>query len=132
MLSGKLSKIVFISNKNSYQHTRSIRLWKTFCEDEGVRAVCQYIQQAKGVTVLELLDNKITSLGCEFVGQLIHPKTNSNIQILKLDHNEIGGEGVTAIAMGVSINKTLLSLSLTYCNIDHTGARAIFEILIYS
>ncbi len=23
-----------------YQHCTSIRLWKTFCEDEGVRAVC--------------------------------------------------------------------------------------------
>jgi alkyl sulfatase BDS1-like metallo-beta-lactamase superfamily hydrolase len=24
----------------SYPHCRSIRLWKTYCEDEGVRAVC--------------------------------------------------------------------------------------------
>ena len=23
-----------------YQHCKSIRLWKTFCEDEGVRSVC--------------------------------------------------------------------------------------------
>ena len=26
--------------KASYPHAKSIRLWKTFCEDEGVRAVC--------------------------------------------------------------------------------------------
>lgn len=49
-----------------------------------------------------------------------------------MDHNEIGGEGVTALALGLSINKSLLSLSLTYCNIDVTGARALFEILIYT
>ena len=24
----------------SYPHCKSIRLWKTYCEDEGVRAVC--------------------------------------------------------------------------------------------
>jgi hypothetical protein len=27
----------------NYQHTKSIRLWKSQCEDEGVRAVCNYI-----------------------------------------------------------------------------------------
>jgi len=27
----------------NYPHTRSIRFWKTHCEDEGVRAVCLYI-----------------------------------------------------------------------------------------
>jgi hypothetical protein len=59
-----------------------------------VRAVCQFVQQAKGVTVLELLDNKITKLGCEFIGKTLHPRTNGNIQILKLDHNDIGGEGI--------------------------------------
>lgn len=84
------------------------------------------------MTVLELLDNKITSLGCEFVGKLMHPRTNGNIQVLKLDHNDIGGTGITALSEGISINKSLLSLSLTYCDIDQTGARALFEILIYT
>jgi Ran GTPase-activating protein (RanGAP) involved in mRNA processing and transport len=51
---------------------------------------------------------------------------------LKLDHNNIGGEGVNNLSHGLAINKTITSLSLTYCNIDHSGARAIFEILIYS
>ena len=26
-----------------YPHCRSIRLWKTYCEDEGVRAVSQFV-----------------------------------------------------------------------------------------
>jgi len=62
----------------------------------------------------------------------MHPKSNSNINILKMDHNDIGGPGVMALSEGIAVNKALLSLSLTYCNIDYTGARAIFEILIYS
>ena len=41
----------------NYQHTKSIRLWKTSCEDEGVRAVTQYINICPEVNVLELLDN---------------------------------------------------------------------------
>ena len=40
------------------------------------------------------MDNKITLLGCEFVARLIHPKSNTNLSILKLDHNEIGAKGM--------------------------------------
>ena len=53
-----------------YQHCTSIRLWKTFCEDEGVRAVCQYAEMAPNLSCLELLDNKMTPLGCEFVSRV--------------------------------------------------------------
>jgi Ran GTPase-activating protein (RanGAP) involved in mRNA processing and transport len=52
--------------------------------------------------------------------------------ILKLDHNEFGNEGLKLLAEGISINKTLISLSLTYCDITADGARSIFEILIYT
>ena len=116
----------------SYPHCRSIRLWKTYCEDEGVRAVCQFIQVAKGVSVLELLDNKITPLGCEFISQAIHPNSNTALLVLKLDHNEFGSEGMKKLSDGLSLNKSLTILSLTYCNIDYLGARAIFELLIFT
>lgn len=81
---------------------------------------------------MELLDNKITSLGCEFIGKLLHPKVNSSITILKLDHNDIGSAGVRHLAEGLAVNKSLQSLSLTYCNIDANGARPLFDILIYT
>jgi hypothetical protein len=82
--------------------------------------------------VLELLDCNITSLGCEFLGQCLHPKVGNGVQILKLDHNDIGARGLEALVEGVAINKDLKSISLTYCNIDQAGGRPIFEILIYS
>ena len=71
----------------SYQPCVSIRFWKTFCEDEGVRAICQFLAIGKNVAFLELLDNKITPLGCEFISKALHPKGGSQIQVLKLDHN---------------------------------------------
>jgi len=40
-----------------YKHCTSIRLWKSFCEDEGVRAICQYLDYDNEVNFLELLDN---------------------------------------------------------------------------
>ena len=57
---------------------------------------------------------------------------NPSIQILKLDHNEFGSEGVMALSEGLAINPHLRILSLTYCGIDHRAAQALFEILIYT
>lgn len=115
-----------------YQHCTSIRLWKTYCEDEGVRAVCQYLEVGRNVAFLELLDNNITPLGCEFLSKSLHPKCQPMIQILKLDHNAFGSAGVIALSEGLAVNPVLRMLSLTYCNIDAEGADALFEIMIYT
>jgi hypothetical protein len=92
-LSSKLQKknnVEFVS----YPHCKSIRFWKTYCEDEGVRAICQYLELGKPVATLELLDNKITPLGCEFISRALQPKMNPSLLVLKLDHNEFGSAGV--------------------------------------
>jgi Ran GTPase-activating protein (RanGAP) involved in mRNA processing and transport len=54
------------------------------------------------------------------------------LEILKLDHNDFGSKGMIALADGLAINKTIKNLSLSYCNIDAGGARALFEVLIFS
>lgn len=59
------------------------------------------------MNVLELLDNRITPLGCEFIGNLMHPRIGTNILILKLDHNEFGSKGMINLAEGLAINKTI-------------------------
>jgi Ran GTPase-activating protein (RanGAP) involved in mRNA processing and transport len=116
----------------NYPHAKTMCLWKTFCEDEGCRAVCQCLTQLKSVFKLDLLDNKLSPLSCEFISNLVHPKSNTSLEILKLDHNDFGSKGVTLLAEGLAINKTIKNLSLSYCNIDAGGARALFEVLIYS
>jgi len=62
----------------------------------------------------------------------MHPKVQSPIHTLKLDHNDIGDKGVQALATGLCMNATINSLSLTYCNITEKGSRALFEIIIYT
>lgn len=81
---------------------------------------------------MELLDNKITPLGCEFIAKVLHPSLNPTIQILKLDHNEFGSKGFINLAEALAVNPTLRLLSLTYCAIDHEAAQALFEMFIYS
>lgn len=116
----------------SYPHCASIRLWQTACEDEGVRSICEYLDLGKPVTILELLDNKITALGCEFISKSLHPSSKPTIAILKLDHNNFGAQGVKNLSEGLAVNPTLKILSLQYCGIDEHAAQALFEILIYT
>jgi Ran GTPase-activating protein (RanGAP) involved in mRNA processing and transport len=86
----------------------------------------------KPVNILELLDNKITALGCEFISKTLHPISKPSISILKLDHNSFGAQGVKNLSEGLAINPTLKILSLQYCSIDEEAAQALFEILIYT
>lgn len=51
---------------------------------------------------------------------------------LKLDHNRFGTAGLKYLAEGLAQNKVIEHLSLTYCDIDESGARYLFEILIYT
>ena len=116
-----------------YPHCQSVRLWKTYCEDEGVRALCTFLERCVTVLVLELLDNKITHLGCEFLGKTLTPGPKCPpVMYLKLDHNQFGSKGVNALLTGISRNENIKLISLTYCNLDVECSRAIFEMLIYS
>ena len=79
------------------------------CEDEGVRAICRYIMTCPSVIVLELFQNGITALGCQFIGKMITPglipDNKCNLVYLKLDHNPIGSEGMKYLAEGLTKNK---------------------------
>lgn len=74
----------------SYQHLQSIRLWKTYCQDEGVRLLCSFLERKCNVEGLDLLDNKITYIGCEQLARTLSPDGPHicpPIKHLKLDHN---------------------------------------------
>jgi Ran GTPase-activating protein (RanGAP) involved in mRNA processing and transport len=85
----------------NYIHTKSIRFWKTNCEDEGVRSIGMYAKNCPNLLILELLDNQITRLGCEFLSKILVPEAKLNLQVLKLDHNSFGSEGIKALAEGL-------------------------------
>jgi hypothetical protein len=41
-----------------------------------------------------MLDNQISSLGCQFLGKILAPEAKTNLLIVKLDHNAFGSEGM--------------------------------------
>lgn len=77
---------------------------------------------------LDLLENGITSLGCQFLGKAV-ANPFSCIKHLKLDNNLIGNEGLEEISKGLRVNSCITKLSLKQCGIDARGARHIQDIL---
>ena len=69
------------------------------------------------------MDNEIGTLGCEFLGSMLGPEMEVPLLKLKLDHNDIGTEGLERLARGLARNKVLEKLSMCYCNIDSTGVK---------
>lgn len=108
----------------TYKHLKKLRLWKIRAEDEGLRSICNYIDKVQTIEYLDLLDNNITPLGCEFLGKTLMLSTCPIIK-LKLDHNSFGTEGLKNLTAGLNKNSILEKLNLKYCSIDEHGAKYI-------
>ncbi|OMJ68997.1 hypothetical protein SteCoe_33405 [Stentor coeruleus] len=115
----------------SYPHLRTIRCWRAGAEDEGTRSLTQYMRICISIVTLELMECGISYLGCDFLGRLLSPENSNPLLVLKLDHNDIGNQGVYNLAKGLCMNSVLKTLTLSYCNFDHEAARAIMQILIF-
>ena len=59
--------------------------------------ITQYLTKNKDCVVLELLDCMISPLGCEFLNRAFMPKA-SGLQMIKLDHNPLGDDGLNLLA----------------------------------
>lgn len=78
--------------------------------------------KCKTIEYLDLLDNKIGLLGCEFLSNILSSASEVPLKRLKLDHNGFGTKGLAILSQGMSSNKTLEKLSLCHCSIDTKGA----------
>ena len=95
-----------------YQHLRNIRFWKANTEDDGVRSICSYLKICPTVTCLEFVECNLTALGCEFLGVILSPQNLNAIMTLKLDHNNIGNQGIINLSKGLCMNSVIKFLSL--------------------
>lgn len=112
----------------NYQHLKIVRLWKVELQDEGLRSICNYIDKVGSIEYLDLMDNKITPLGCEFLGKTLLNERN-NIRKLKIDNNEIGDQGLGSLTVGLRQNGKIEKLSFCFCGITQQGTKYIQEIL---
>lgn len=77
----------------SYQHLKKVRIWKADIQDEGVRSICNFIEKCNTIEYLDLMENNITELGCEFLSKVLMNPANK-INKLRLDNNRIGLKGI--------------------------------------
>jgi Ran GTPase-activating protein (RanGAP) involved in mRNA processing and transport len=110
-----------VASELAYIHLRRIRIWKCSIGDEGVRYLCKYLCSSYSLNLIDLLDNGITALGCEFIGKAVQSPA-CRVLHLKLDNNLILSEGLKFLAVGLRQNHVLDKLSLKYCGINGQGA----------
>lgn len=65
-----------------------MRIWKGNIGDEGLRFISKYLSSTNKLELLDLMDNNISSLGCEFLGKSLC-SINCKLNQLKLDNNPI-------------------------------------------
>jgi hypothetical protein len=101
-----------------------MRLWKVNVDDEGLRSICNYVEKVNTIEYLDLMDNNITPLGCEFLSRVLLNGNNKIIK-LKLDNNPLTTRGLANLTVGLRENCTIEKLSFNYCGIDAEGMKYI-------
>ena len=92
------------------------RMWKVAAQDEGVHSIAEYLVDNPQVEVLDLLDNAITHLGCNYIGKIYKSISPTlSIKCLFLDHNKIGDEGMKYLADGLRKSPQLKGIIKKNC-----------------
>ena len=110
---------------------KSLRIWEGELGDEGVRDIINFIIQTNNssLKLIEFLNCNIGPLGCEFISRIFEPSLPCTMEILTLDYNNFGNEGLSNLLTYLPYNNTLTYLSLSYCGIDDKGIQ-FFDSLI--
>jgi hypothetical protein len=99
----------------------TVRLWKIAAQDQGLQALAEYLVEFPQVEILDLLDNSITYLGCNYLGKIYKSIPDKiMVKCLYLDHNVIGDKGMKILAEGLRKSTHLKGIGLN---------RAVFELL---
>jgi Ran GTPase-activating protein (RanGAP) involved in mRNA processing and transport len=77
-----------VASEIKYEYLKKVKIWKGKIGDEGVRFICKYLSTANSLDILDLMNNGITALGCEFLGKALTSPLVHLTQ-LKLDDNSI-------------------------------------------
>ena len=86
---------------------KSLRILEVEIEDEGIRTIHQFIIETNNslLNLIELLNDNIDLLGCEFISRIYEPSFPCNFKILTLDYNRFGNEGLNNLLNYLSSNK---------------------------
>ena len=104
---------------------KSMRIWEGELGDEGVRNIVKFIIETNNssLKLIEFLNCNIGPLGCEFISRIFEPSLPCTMEILILDYNNFGNEGISNLMTYLPLNSTLTYLSVSYCGFDEKGVQ---------
>ena len=113
---------------------KSLRILEGELGDEGVRNLVKFIIETNNssLKLIEFLNCDIGPLGCEFISRIFEPSLPCNMEILTLDYNNFGNEGLSNLVTYLPLNSTLTHLSLAYCGIDEFGIKYLGDLITKS
>jgi Ran GTPase-activating protein (RanGAP) involved in mRNA processing and transport len=113
---------------------KSLRIWEGELGDEGVRNIVKFIIETNNssLKLIEFLNCNIGPLGCEFISRIFEPSLPCSMEILTLDYNNFGNEGLSNLLTYLPLNSTLTYLSLAYCGIDEKGIQYFGDLITKS
>ena len=90
---------------------KSLRIWEGELGDEGVRNIVKFIIETNNssLKLIEFLNCNIGPLGCEFVSRIFEPSLPCTMEILTLDYNNFGNEGLSNLLTYFPLNSPSIS-----------------------
>lgn len=105
---------------SQYDQLTALCFWNSDIGDKGMTCLANALPSLPSIVKIEVLDSGVSKAGCIALGAALC-KPSCKLRILRLDHNAIGSEGLTAIVDGLLFNTTMYTLSLGYCAIMADG-----------
>lgn len=111
----KVPPLVAAIRSNRYVHVKELYIWDIPMKHEDMATLALLLEQSiYPIQYLELMECSINSYG---VDRLARSMCMSNLTALLLDYNKFGDTGCSGLCRGLYGNRTLLRLSLCYCDL---------------
>ena len=113
---------------------KSLRILEGGLGDEGVRNLVKFLIETNNssIRMIEFLNCNIKPLGCEFISRIFEPSLPCSLEILTLDYNNFGNEGLSNLVKYLPLNSTLKDLSLAYFDINEKGVQYLGDLITKS
>lgn len=123
----KISPLLSALRSTRYVYVKELYVWDLPMKHEDVATLALFLEKGiYRVQYLELMDCSIESYAIERFGRSF---LLNSITALLLDYNQFGDEGCAGLCRGLKLNKTLLRLSLNYCNLGPTSGQTLGSLL---
>ena len=123
----KVSSLLSALRSTRYVYIKELYIWDLPMKHEDVATLALFLERGiYRVQYLELMSCSIESYAVQRLGKSF---LLNCITALLLDYNPFGDEGCQGLCRGLKNNRTLLRLSLNYCNLGPASGRILGDLL---